>query len=217
MHLSTPSCVVWDWNGTIYDDAKICKDITNDQLEQLGLERVSYETQEMLFKHPVSQYYRDMGARFAPGQFEKLAEEFHSIYGEKRKEGQVREDAVNLLSHFRSRNVRQVVLSAYREVDLQSLVREVHLEKYFDDILGLSDYHAVSKVKRGLDWFKAQNISPESVLVIGDTNHDVEAAQAMNAQVVLVPSGYQHRNILLQTGVPMFNDLHELLEVFLST
>ena len=211
MKREKPECVVWDWNGTIYDDARICQDITNDQLEALGLERLAYETQEILFKHPVEQYYIDMGARFEPGQFERLSEEFHGEYGRRRKEGRVKPDALELLDHFQKEGVKQVVLSAYREVDLLSLVSEVELTDYFDAILGLDDCHAVSKVERGVQWLNSQDIDPAKTLLIGDTNHDFEAAQAMKVQVVLVPSGYQHKNLLTQTGAPVLSDLRGLL------
>ncbi|MCB0328249.1 MAG: HAD family hydrolase [Bdellovibrionales bacterium] len=200
-------CVVWDWNGTIYDDARICQDITNEQLQVLGLEPLQYETQEILFKHPVEQYYRDMGARLSRAEFERLSVDFHDEYGRQRKRGIVRPEAIELLRRIQQTGRQQVVLSAYRENDLQSLVQEVDLDQYFTAILGLADCHAEGKVSRGVFWLREHGLSPREVLVIGDTNHDFEVAQAMGCQVVLTPSGYQHKNLLLQTGAPVIDSL----------
>ncbi len=202
--------IVWDWNGTIYDDARICQDITNEQLQVLGLEPLSYETQEILFRHPVKEYYETMGVNFIEGQFEKLSEEFHVEYGKRRKHGGVRLDAVECLKRMAESNRKQIVLSAYKEADLKTLVAECELDSYFDVLLGLSDCHAVSKVERGVEWIKAQNMDAKNILIIGDTNHDYEVAKTLGAECVLTPSGYQHRNLLIQTGAPIIDSLQDL-------
>jgi phosphoglycolate phosphatase len=205
--LSTIDLIVWDWNGTIFDDARICQQITNGQLQKLGLKALSYEAHEILFCHPVEEYYRKMGVNFKDGQFEELSSDFHKTYSQLRTEGTVRGDAVLALKKFKEASKDQIVLSAYQEVDLISLVKGCELDHYFKAILGLPDCHAVSKVARGVDWIKEQGYSPENVLIIGDTNHDFAVANALGANCLLTPSGYQHRNLLLQTGAIIFDSL----------
>lgn len=199
--------VIWDWNGTLHNDAAVCRELTNGQLLRLGLQALSEESHQILFQHPVSEYYRRMGANLSREQFESLSEEFHRDFEVKRKEGSLRPEAEGVLTLFQKRGVQQIILSAYRERDLREMLSEVGIESYFLDILGPHDCHAIEKVSRAKHWFQDQDFRPERTLMVGDTNHDFEVAEALGVNCVLIPGGYQHVNLLLQTGAPVLESL----------
>lgn len=204
--------VVWDWNGTLHDDAEICRELTNAQLLRLGLEALSIESHQILFQHPVSEYYRRMGANLSREEFEALSEEFHSDFEVKRKEGGLRPFALEALQYFKQRAVPQIILSAYREKDLKEMLIEVGIQDFFLDILGPADCHAIEKVTRAQSWFHEHSYSPQKTLLIGDTNHDFEVAEAIGTRCLLIPGGYQHINLLRQTGAPILTSLRSLVE-----
>ena len=50
------------------------------------------------------------------------------------------------------------------------------------------------------------------VLLIGDTLHDAEVADAIGVDCVLVAHGYQSRQRLVQSGRPVIDSLSELMK-----
>jgi phosphoglycolate phosphatase len=76
--------------------------------------------------------------------------------------------------------------------------------------LGRDDIHAHSKLDIARAWRRAH---PDArAFVVGDTEHDCEAAQAMEADCYLIAGGHQSKERLLSTGAPVFDSLPELAE-----
>ena len=44
---------IWDWNGTLLNDAWLCVDIINSMLEERGIERVTAERYAQIFGFPL--------------------------------------------------------------------------------------------------------------------------------------------------------------------
>ena len=57
MRLKNYRHLIWDWNGTLLDDAWLCRDIMNGQLRRRGLPVLSQEKYEEIFDFPVEKYY----------------------------------------------------------------------------------------------------------------------------------------------------------------
>ncbi|MCB0353326.1 MAG: HAD family hydrolase [Bdellovibrionales bacterium] len=202
--LSSINHIVWDWNGTILDDAHLCEELTNIQLENLGLKPVGSETHQMVFQHPVEEYYRRLGAVLTPEEFCKLSEDFHAAYGRRRQEAGLRAGVRHFIERLSEKGITHSVLSAYREEDLVELIEECEMTRHFRAIVGLPNCHARSKVERGAEWLRQEKLDPNRVILIGDTDHDFHAATKMGIRCVLIPSGYQHWNILRRCGCPIF-------------
>ena len=96
---------------------------------------------------------------------------------------------------------------------LRRQIEELGLSGTFDDILGLDNIHASSKVSLAVEW-KSEN--PKALpLIIGDTVHDAEVADAIGADCVLVARGLQSAETLGVCGCRVYNKLEEILpEVF---
>ncbi len=203
--------VIWDFNGTLLDDAELCQDITNKHLVQFGRKPLSPEAMQLAFCHPISKYFAAMGLTLSEAQFAQQADDFHAEYEQRRGDYGLRAGVQELLSTLQNKGVRQVVLSAYPEKELHDVIEQFSLTPYFEALLGLPDRLAVSKVERGTSWMKSSGVTPSRTLLVGDTNHDFEAAQAMGTKSLLCPSGYQHVNHLIACGTEMVECLSELL------
>ena len=78
-------------------------------------------------------------------------------------------------------------------------------KKYFDDVYGLDNIHAVSKKKRAQEWCTENpNAKP---LFLGDTDHDFEVAKATGNDCVLFSGGHQSKEHLLTLGCPVIDDI----------
>ena len=54
--------VVWDWNGTMFDDVALCIQVMNGMLEKRGLPRLAGPEQyRQVFTFPVEEYYKALG------------------------------------------------------------------------------------------------------------------------------------------------------------
>ena len=89
-------------------------------------------------------------------------------------------------------------------------MEERSLSGFFDELLGQSDIYARGKKETGLSYLKESGIDPASAVLVGDTLHDLEVAQAMGTRCVLCAAGHQSRARLEAAGVPVIGTLAEL-------
>lgn len=72
--------VIWDWNGTLLDDAELCVEVMNDVLTRRQLAPLTAETYAAAFRFPVREYYRELGFDFERETFEVIGTEFIAGY-----------------------------------------------------------------------------------------------------------------------------------------
>ena len=87
------------------------------------------------------------------------------------------------------------------------------MSEYFQELLGLTDDFAHSKIDRAVEYIRNHGIDAKDVLFIGDTDHDYAAASAMGCGCVLLTGGHQSRAVLERCGVPVLDTTDELLHL----
>jgi len=201
--------IIWDWNGTLWEDTQLCVEINNHMLERRGLPQIDIETYKDKLCFPVDQYYCQLGFDYSKDSYKVLAEEFIAEYTERRYECPLHTGAAELIAEFRSLEIRQAVLSAYQQDTLMQAVEYFQLLEFFDDVIGLNDIYAAGKVENGKKYIQRLETDPQEVLFIGDTLHDFEVAEAMGVTCVLIANGHNSRPRLESTGAPVFDSLDE--------
>lgn len=202
--------VIWDWNGTLFDDAWLCVDVMNHLLAKRGLPALTRERYERIFDFPVIRYYERLGFDFDRDPFEKVGLEFIELYQERRWEARLQAEAWAVLSTLTQMGLRQSVLSAYQHDALEEILAAFHVRACFDHVLGIEDHYAAGKVEQGQALMSRLTSPPEAVVLIGDTLHDAEVAAALGVRCWLIPSGNQARDKLLESGVPVLSSLGEV-------
>lgn len=162
-----------------------------------------------VFGFPIKAYYQRLGFDFEKESFEKLAVEWVDLYLEFVKGAQLQEGILKALEFFQHKKMRQTILSATETSMLENQVTHLGIEKYFDELLGLDNIHAHSKVSIGKQWII--NNGTAKALFIGDTVHDYEVASEIGIDCVLIAKGHQNRKILESCGVPVFDQVNEFL------
>lgn len=202
--------VIWDWNGTLWDDTWLCTEINNHMLQRRNLPAITIDIYRESLCFPVSDYYCQLGFEYAQTSYNMLAEEFIAEYEQRRFECVLQDGGRELIEHLHGQGVPQAVLSAYQHDTLLQAVEYFQLTPYFDDIIGLNDVYAAGKVENGIKYMARQETAPDQILFIGDTLHDFEVAQAMGVNCILVCNGHNSRPRLEACGVPVFDSLHEV-------
>ena len=78
--------IIWDWNGTLLDDAWLCREIMNEQLDEQNLPQISMQHYADIFRFPVKDYYKAVGFDFEKTSFETLSDAFIEQYEKQKKE-----------------------------------------------------------------------------------------------------------------------------------
>ena len=187
--------IIWDFNGTIYNDVDACIKSANHLLSVHGLPTVkSIEQYRSLFGFPIQDYYARMGFDFEKTPYAELAPEWMDYYFAYSKNATVYPDIPKALDALREKGMEQWILSATEVNMLRGQLEGLGILSRFDGILGLDNIHARSKKDIGVAW-KAANPDAKA-LMIGDTDHDAEVAEAMGIDCVLVAAGHQSRERL---------------------
>ena len=201
--------IIWDWNGTLLDDADWCLTVINILLTDRNLPSIKdIDAYRSIFGFPVIDYYRRAGFDFAKEPFEVPAKEYIRLYHSDAGRFRLFDGASEALAAANKMGLRQVILSASEQNNLRSQVCLFDIERYLDDILGVSDIYAESKLSIGKSYI--DGISGKAVL-IGDTVHDYEVASALGADCILISNGHQRKHTLIECGVPVLNDITEVI------
>ncbi|WP_372808922.1 HAD family hydrolase [Pontiella sp.] len=207
--------IIWDWNGTLWNDTSLCTEINNHMLERRNLPRIDVALYRDKLCFPVDQYYCQLGFDYATDPYPVLAEEFIAEYTARRYECPLHEGARELIAELRAKAIPQAVLSAYEQGALLHSVDYFKLTPFFDDVIGLNDIYAAGKVENGLKYMDGLVLDPAEVLFIGDTLHDFEVAEAMGVHCALVACGHNSRPRLEACGAPVFDSLADVGEYIL--
>ena len=210
MNLKKYRHVIWDWNGTLLDDAWLCREIMNGQLRQRGLPTMSEERYEAVFDFPVESYYRRVGFSWEKETFEQAGTEFILEYEKRKKECRLQIGASDVLRQVAATGVSQAVLSAYSHQALEGFLVHFGVREHFLSVAGSEDHYAEGKVVQGLRMLEALHVAPEETVLVGDTTHDAEVAKAMGVACILIPCGHNSRDRLMRCGVEVIAGLGEL-------
>ncbi len=205
--------IIWDWNGTLLDDTRFCVEIMNGMLARRRMPTLTIAQYRATFTFPVRDYYRQAGFDFENESFEQLSVEFIGAYESGRHDCELQADASDVLEHARARGKRQSILSAYSQETLVEFVASHKLAHFFEHQVGLDNIYAGSKVANGRRLIADLEHPREVVLLVGDTLHDVEVADEMGIDCVLVAHGHQSRERLARSGAPVLETLQDLLDV----
>lgn len=203
--------LVWDWNGTLLDDLDLSISIINELLAEHQLPTVDKAQYLEVFDFPVIDYYRRLGFDFDRVSFEVVGAEFIRRYELRRTEAPLHQSVQSTLQTLFDRGFSQSILSAYRQDSLESFLAHFGIRDYFDDIIGSDNVYAHGKIEQGRAWMRERGADPETTLLIGDTRHDLEVANAMNCRCLLIANGHHPRHRLTSLGVPVVNTLPEAL------
>ena len=206
--------VIWDYNGTIVDDIGLCLKIENRMLKERNNPNypVSLDKYRSLFGFPVIDYYYKIGYTFETESFAEVSDEFHRYYSEGFDECGLVPGFEEKIHESISRGYHNVILSAARQDKLIEQCQKLGISGYFEEILGISDLLANSKVDMAKDWMRRTSQDPAECMLIGDTLHDMETAVALGIEnYTLVPTGHQSFDVLRAASEKAVGSLFEVV------
>ncbi len=207
--------VIWDWNGTLFNDVQISIDTMNKMLEVKEYpQRLDTDLYKSIFSFPVVDYYIKVGLDFEKHSFDELAQLFIDLYSEVQDSAELFDSVRDVLKYFNSLGLKQSVISVCEKERLYHQISLFDIEDYFDDVIGTDDNYAVSKADIAKKWFADHELNPDKAVFIGDTVHDYEVARAVGCDSILIADGHQSREVLSVIDAVIINCISDIKEIF---
>ena len=206
--------IIWDWNGTLLNDVDLCVRIMNDIMQNHpeDLPSMNHQHYRNIFDFPVIEYYQRIGFDFNKESFDDLCVKFIGAYHSSAVDLKLHSKAKEVLLTVETAGFHQSILSAAKQEGLQQMVKHHEINHHFEHIMGESDDYAHGKVANAqLLRQQLQKLNHDRLLLIGDTTHDFEVAEAIEADCILVAHGHHSHQKLQQTGAKVVDSLSELL------
>ncbi len=205
--------IVWDWNGTLLNDFTTGLKTLNDMLDRRGVSVVNEKTYKDIFGFPVIDFYHKVGFDMEKESFHNLSLDFVETYDRYITDIFLNPQVLEILPAIQQQGMKQYILSALKEDILHQMLSDFKIEDYFEQACGSDDIYASSKTERGQRMLSLYKFSPEDTLMIGDTLHDAEVAEALGFDCLLFAGGHNSEWRLREKAsvIQDFGELNQLL------
>lgn len=211
--MKAPRHVIFDWNGTLRDDAHAARAGINAILRERGMPELSHERFRDLFDCPVSRFYESLGFDMDGEDWNALSVRFFNVF--------FNFPHVDLfpgtrpaLAALKAAGIGCSIVTSAEEKVCDALLKSHGIRGYFHSVFGLGDPTAGSKIDRGRALFRELGLAASDVCVVGDTGHDLEVAEALGCGCVLLAAGYESRARLEKRGVPLLDSIADVPAYF---
>ena len=209
--------IIWDWNGTLLDDRWLCVEAINETLSKRNMNTITDDEYLEIFCFPVKDYYEKLGFDFNKEPFSVSGTEFVDYYNSKFHEPKLQTRVKEALKSVLDAGLTQSILSAGKQEFLDQWIEYHELQNHFIRVLGIDNHYASGKTEIGRKWINELDHDPVDVLLIGDTIHDNEVAQAIGVDCILVDHGHVSRQRLVSTSTPVCSGLDSVVKMVLTS
>jgi phosphoglycolate phosphatase len=212
--MKNKKAIIWDWNGTLLNDIELCIECMNSILNERKLKLLDKISYRDIFTFPVKEYYEKAGFNFEDEPFEIPAMQFIDLYYGNLGTANLFPEVKRILQYFTNMGIHQSVLSAMEHKKLLLSLKEKDIYRFFENITGIEDHYAHSKVEIGKELLKKIPFLKEEIVLIGDTLHDLEVSKELEIDCVLVSNGHQSKERLVANNAIVINTLSKILTLF---
>lgn len=204
--------IIWDWNGTLFNDVVLCKDIMNNILKRFDLPLLTLESYRDVFTFPVEDYYKKAGLDFNKVSFEVLGKDFIDEYENRKFECSLFPGVVQGLDSLSHSGISHSVLSAYHHKTLVQIIEHYKIKSYFENVNGLDNIYAGGKFEIGKELISRLHFKREEIVLIGDTIHDKDVADELGISSIIVADGHQDIKRLQKLNTKVFDKFSSLMD-----
>ncbi|MBR2453980.1 MAG: HAD family hydrolase [Clostridia bacterium] len=206
--------VIWDFNGTIIDDVKVGLDALNVLLKKYGYKPITdNDYYKSIFGFPIKDYYARAGFDFDEISYDTLAPEWVEEYLAHEPEAPIINGVKDAFDAFKGAGIKQFLVSATEIGMLTDQLNARGIFSVFDGVFGLDNIKAAGKtdiVREVISSLQGRTV------MIGDTIHDAECADAAGVDIILVAAGHQSYERLKASGHKTVHTIGEAVNIILG-
>ncbi|MDE0230999.1 MAG: haloacid dehalogenase-like hydrolase [bacterium] len=181
--------VVWDWNGTLWDDLPQVHLAVNAALGEVGAPALGLPEYIRMFTRPLPLFYRRvLGRDITDSEWERINHRFEVSYVASLHLSGMASEALRALEAVARSGATQSILSLYPHDPLNALVHKLGIAHYFTRIDGLRGLSGGSKVGLFGNHLEAAaaGVPSHRVVMVGDTDDDLAAAREAGSTCILI-------------------------------
>jgi phosphoglycolate phosphatase-like HAD superfamily hydrolase len=202
--------LVWDWNGTLFNDLDVVVASTNTAFLKVGGQAITADHHRRRFRRPIIEFYAEsLGRELLETEFLEMDDIFHRSYLDSMAGVTLAPDAVEAIAAW---DGTQSLLSMWFHHELVPTVTRFGLE--FLRVDGLRDpLNGTYKADHLRNHLTELGLAGQEAVLIGDSVDDADAARTVGARCVLYSGGFTHEENLRACGVPVARTLVEAVEL----
>lgn len=207
--------IIWDWNGTLFDDLHIVVDSVNASLAAIGSDRaIDGDGYRDHYRRPVRSFYDVLlGRAVTDTEWDTINRRFHDAYFERLDEASLNLEAHAAVAEVQTRNLTQSILSMWTDSLLRPTVARHGLAEFMLAIQGSQAAEGAIKAALLRDHLATLDLGSTKVVMVGDTFDDAHAADDVGIGAVFFDGGSHHRHALEATGVPVADTLRHAVDL----
>lgn len=204
--------IFWDFNGTIIDDVRNALGCVNDLLDRKGRPHITLEDYYNYVETPIIGFYKHI---LPPEElnFEEISKDYHKDYAKRINETGLAEGAYELMHSLKDNGAHQYIVTANIQSEAEELLERFGIYDCIDSIIGAQNTLAESKTERAKALFESLNIDKNDAIFIGDTLHDLETANALGIDCVLVSYGHQGKKLLEEHNAFVVDSMKDIEQI----
>ncbi len=182
--------IVWDWNGTLFQDGEALIVSTLEAFSAAGHGSATKERYQRFHGKAVPLFFEQLAGRpLAESELRILLEDFRARYTRRLADVVLDPEAADALANWKRWGGSQSLLSLYAHEKLVPLVAENGIAEYFDRIAGARPAAPAGKAPHLAAHLTTLDIEPAQVLLVGDSVDDAAAARDCGIACVLYFAG----------------------------
>jgi len=204
--------ILWDWNGTLINDAEYCSEIISSLLYKHGLNKISINEYRDLFCFPVERFYDLLGLKGRGVSFEETSRSFIEEYQKGWFNCALHKNAEFVLREIDAFGIKQSVVTAGDKRLIGNYVSHFGISHYFESLNGTDNILAAGKIDVAINYMRRESLDGSNVILIGDTVHDEEVAKEIDSSVLLYAHGHNSKDKLMLNDTTVINNLADVLD-----
>ena len=188
--------IVYDWNGTLFDDTAIACRCFSIVVEDLGYPPISLDAFRQHFEVPFDRLYRGLG--LSETDIEKIGNALtgksHDYYEPLADKAPLREGVSDFLAYAKTNGFRQIILSNHMVDPINRQLNRLKITPFITEVLANA-----SREKQFLDGSKSERLQhylannglePLQTIIVGDSPEETHIAHSLGLISVAVTGGY---------------------------
>lgn len=212
--------VAFDWNGTLFADTNTCLTGANAILKFLGAKPLTLYQYQKYFIIPTFKFYEQLGFKKEEilKKSAKIAQTFHTTYEPRTSKLRTRKGAKKALSFLHKNKVECVIFSNHIDKEIKKQLKRLKIQKYFSHVLANPHQESSIKIrikeKSLIDYISKKLYRPNQIVVVGDTQEEVEIGKKIGTVTVAITGG-NYSTPRLKAAKPdyLISDLGNLINI----
>ena len=188
--------IVFDWNGTLFDDAPIACRCNSLVSESLGYPPIAMDAFRQYWSMPIENLYRGLGVSEADIQTinASLLHLFHDNYEPLADKTPLREGAADFLGRAHAADLRQIILSNHIIGPIDRQLNRLGVASFIAAILANPSrehqFRGELKSERLHNYMRQNNLAPEWTVIVGDSPEETHIARSLGLISVAMTGGF---------------------------